>query len=416
VSDEQTGEEDQDGGTDGGADEAERPDEAEDTSSSSSDDDGSSDDESSSESAPATATPTTTAAAKKASAGARLAAAKAAKAAAKAAKKQARRDEAGVSQAMAQREAEDRARTQSAEDVLKESPLGRAATRAGEWTQQNQQLAMGVAAVAVAALIGWVGWTWYSGSQAAAAGALLSDALEISSAEIVAEGATHEAAAHDDGDEDDAPTYESIDARNTAALAAYRRVSSEYPGSDAAAWARLGEGRTLLSQHEYADARTAYQAAFDQSGDESVVAWQALEGIGATYEAESDWEHATSTYERLASLADHAYESVANYHLARMHAASGDESAALTSFRELVDTLRESGSSGEPPFPYVLTQADQRLRELDPSAAGAGPTPHVGAGSDVPPGLDGLTPEQIQELLRRFQQEQGGGSGDAPPE
>ena len=350
------------------------------------------------------------------SAGARLAAAKAAKAAVKAAKKQARRDEAGATQSAAEREAEDQAQAQSAEEVLKESPLGRAATRAGEWTQANRQLAMGIMGVAALGLVGWLGWTWYTGSQAASAGALLTDALEISNAEIAPpaeESSSHE----DDADEDDAPTFASAADRDTAALAAYRRVSSEYAGSAAAAWARLGEGRTLLSQGEYDDARTAYQAAFDTSGDESVIAWQALEGIGATYEATSDWAHATSTYERLASLADHEYESVANYHLARMHAASGEESTALTSFRELVDTLREDGDDGEPPFPYVLAQADQRLRELDPSAAGIGPSIHAG-GADPEAGgsgIENLSPEQIQELIRRFQTKSGGSGGAAPP-
>ncbi len=353
------------------------------------------------------------------SAGARLAAAKAAKAATKAAKKQARRDEAGASQSAAEREAEDRARTQSAEDVLKESPLGRAATRAGEWTQANRQLAMGVAGLAAAALIGWIGWTWYTTSQATAAGTLLSEALRISSAEIVAadeEPADEPPAdASDDDEGDEAPHFATIEERNVAALEAYRRVTSQYGGSVAANWARLGEGRTLLGQGEYGDARTAYQAAFDASGDESVIAWQALEGIGATYEAEQDWEHATATYERLASLADHAYESVANYHLARMRAASGDEAAALSSFRELVDTLREEGDEGEPPFPYVLSQADQRLRELDPSAQGAGPSIHGGDGGEGGEGggIDSLTPEQIQELIQRLQTK-GGGSGGAP--
>ncbi len=368
--------------------------------------------------------PSAKAKARAASAGARLAAAKAAKAAVKAAKKQARREEAGVTQSAAERDAEDLAQAQSAEEVLKGSPLGRAATRAGEWTQAHQQLAFGVLGVAIVALLGFLGWSFYTTSQAAAAGALLQDAMEISGAPIVAEGDEAATTSDDDADEDDAPTYATAADRNTAALAAYRRVSSEYPSSQAAAWARLGEGRTLLSQAEYDDARTAYEAAFDHSGDEPVVAWQALEGIGAAYEAQENWAQATSTYERLAALSDHAYESVANYHLARMHAASGDESAALTSFRELVDTLREEGDDGEPPFPYVLAQADQRLRELDPSAAGAGPSLHGagggGGGADAEgagagSGIDNLSPEQLQELIRRLQSQGAGGAGGAAP-
>ena len=358
--------------------------------------------------------------AKAASAGARLAAAKAAKAAVKSAKKQARREEAGVGQSAAERDAEDQAQAQSAEEVLKESPLGRAATRAGEWTQANQQLAFGILGAAIVALLGFLGWSFYTSSQAAAAGALLQDAIEIAGAPIVAEGEEATSSSDDDEDEDDAPTYATAADRDTAALAAYRRVSSEYPSSQAAAWARLGEGRTLLSQAQYDDARTAYEAAFDHSGDEPVVAWQALEGIGAACEAQNDWAQATSAYERLAALNDHAYESVANYHLARMHAAAGDESAALTSFRELVDTLREEGDDGEPPFPYVLAQADQRLRELDPSAAGAGPSLHGAGGGGADPeaggsGIDNLSPEQLQELIRRLQSQGAGGAGGAAP-
>lgn len=414
MSDEDERDDERDESTDDGADEGSAQDDSTQSSGGSDDSSDGGDDTSS-----ASAEPQAVAAAKSAakaqrasSAGARLAAAKAAKAAAKAAKKQARRDEAGAGQSVAEREAEERAEVQSAEDVLKESPLGRAATRAGEWTQANRQLAMGIAAVAVVALVGWLGFTYYTTSQASAAGTLLADALRISSAEIVS--ADDEPAGDDDADDDDdAPTFESVDDRNAAALTAYRSVSSQYPSSPAAAWARLGEGRTLLAQGEYADARTAYQAAFDASDDESVIAWQALEGIGATYEAEQDWEHATSTYERLAALADHAYESVANYHLARMHAASGDEAAALTAFRELVDTLRSTDEEGEPPFPYVLAQADQRLRELDPSAAGAGPRIGGGDEGEAPSGLDGLTPEQIQELIQRLQKQ---GAGAPPPE
>ncbi len=363
------------------------------------------------------------------SAGARLAAAKAAKAAAKAAKKQARKDEAGAATpTAAEREQEDIERNQNAEAVLRESPLGRAATTAADWAAQNRQIATGLAALVIVVVAGWLGWSWWTASQAASAGELLSEALEISSAEIVspdAEAADDEGDDEGDGeddsaadDEQDAPTFESVADRNEAALVAYRRVSSEYPSAAAAAWARLGEGRILLAQGENEDARTAYQAAFDASNEEPVVAWQALEGLGASYEAESDWEHATAAYERLASLHDHAYENVANYHLARMRVARGETSEALSAFRELVDALQDANEEGgEPEFPYVLAQADERLRELDPSAAGAGP--HLGGGgggtgADGASGLEDLSPEQLQELIRRLQAQSAGGGGDAP--
>lgn len=343
----------------------------------------------------------------KASAGARLAAAKAAKAAKKAAKKQAIREAAAVedtSSVAARAAVEDP--DAEAEEMLRESPLGRAATQAGAWAEANRQLAIGVAAAIVLALAGWGGWNYYNGRQAAAAGTLLEEALRISAAPVVTAG---ESEGTDDG-----PSYDSSAARNEAALAAYRRVVTEYPSSAAAAYARLGEGRTLLEQGEYDGARTAYEAAFHASANEPVVAWQSLEGIAATYEAQENWAEATSTYERLQSLNDGAYADVAAYHLARMHAAQGDETAALTAFRELVDRMREhSADDGEPPFPYVLAQAEVRLHELDPSAPGGGPSVHGGGGGGEGNPLEGLTPEQIQELIQRFQTKSGG-SGAAP--
>jgi tetratricopeptide (TPR) repeat protein len=349
-----------------------------------------------------------------ASAGARLAAAKAAKAAKKAAKKQTLRDEAGV----AQQSAFERAKAEEprdAQEILTQSPLGRAATKAGEWAEANRQIAIGVAAVAAVALFGWLGWSWWTGNQAAAAGALLTDAMEISAAEIVTPDAEAEAEPDDDDatpEADAAPTFETLAARNDAALAAYRRVSTEYPSSTAATWAKLGEGRTLLDQGEYEAARTAYEAAFHASGEDTVIAWQALEGIGASYEAERNWDEATSTYERLSGIADGAYTSAASYHLARMHAASGDESGALTAFRELVESLQEDSEDGEPAFPYVLAQAELRLRELDPSSGGSGPSPLTIPGGDGGgvEGLEGMDPEQIQELIRQLQTKSGGGA------
>lgn len=349
-------------------------------------------------------------AASAASAGARLAAAKAAKAAKKAAKKQALRDEAGVAQ-QSELERAKVAEPQDAQEILTQSPLGRAATRAGEWAEANRQIAIGAAAIAAIAVFGWLGWSWWTGSQSAAAGLLLADAIEISSAEIVAPDAEEEAETEEPEASEPEQTFETLAARNEAALAAYQRVSAEYPSSTAATWAKLGEGRTLLAQGENEGARTAYEAAFHASGDDTVIAWQALEGIGASYEAEENWDEATATYERLAGIAEGAYANVASYHTARMHAASGDEGTALTSFRELVESLQEQSEDGEPPFPYVLAQADVRLRELDPSSGGSGPSPLTvpGGGEGGLEGLEGMDPEQLQELIRQLQTKSGGG-------
>ena len=123
-------------------------------------------------------------------------------------------------------------------------------------------------------------------------------------------------------------------------------------------------------------------------------------------EAADDLTGAQATYEQLGLLADHRFESVSKYHLARLQIARGEDDAARTSLRELVGELRATGEDApEPEFPYVLAQAEMRLRELDPSTAAAAPSfgGGAGAGADLDP--------QIQEMIRRLQAEQAAGGG-----
>src|SRR5690606_26959012 len=161
-------------------------------------------------------------------AGARLAAAKAAKAARKAAKRGKEKKE------------------QDPVAQMRESELAKKAQEAGSWAAENRSIVLAAAVLLVVAVGAWIGWTQYSQSQAQAAGALLRDAIEIAQAEIVPE------AEGDDAAESDAPTFPTEQARAEAALEAYRRVLTEYGGSDAAVWARLGEADALatLDRHE----------------------------------------------------------------------------------------------------------------------------------------------------------------------
>ena len=121
---------------------------------------------------------------------------------------------------------------------------------------------------------------------------------------------------------------------------------------------------------------------------------------------------------RLAGLDDHAYEQVANYHLARLMLSRGERDEARTALRELVDSLRAETVEGssEPRFPYLLAQAEVRLRELDPSSAtSAGPQLLGPGGGEAggPGGGGDIDPAQLQELIRQFQaQQQGGGGGE----
>ena len=339
-------------------------------------------------------------------AGARLAAAKAAKAARKAAKLG--KDIKDEREPLAQ---------------LESTGLGQSIEKAGAWAGQNRMAVYAIVAALVLGIGGWIGWHSYSESQAREAGALLADAVELSEAAIRAEDAP------EPGD-DDPPSFTSTTARAEAALAAYQDVVARYPGSEAASWAQLGAGNSLLELERYDDARAAFEAAAHQS-DPSIV-WRALEGKGFTYEAQEEWDQAIEVYQELSRLDDNRFEPVAKYHIARMYIAKGETEQATETLTALVDQQRGAADDEEKQeFAYVLAQAEIRLRELDPSAAparpslgganplgGGGPSLGGGGGGDPLGGAGGgdISQEQLQELIRRFQQQQQQGGGAPPPE
>ncbi|MEQ8728891.1 MAG: tetratricopeptide repeat protein [Sandaracinaceae bacterium] len=335
------------------------------------------------------------------SAGARLAAARAAKAARKAAKRGKEKQE-----------------EQAPLDAVKESDLGQKAAQAGEWAQQNQTIVYAIAAAVILGLGGYIGWHYHSKGQAEASATLLAEALEISTAELRGEDAPPP------DEDDDAPTFSSAEARAEAALEAFEAVTTSHPDSAAAAWAYLGAGNALLELERYEDARQRFDRAIAVAGSDRTVLWRALEGKGFTHEAEEQWAEAAEVYQELSRVDDGSLDRVAQYHLGRMFLAQGEREQATETFRTLVEGLREASDDEEQQdFEFVLAQAEVRLAELDPSSAPARPAlpspgaPGAGGGAPGGPGGAGdLSQEQLQELIRRFQQQQQQGGGAPTPE
>jgi tetratricopeptide (TPR) repeat protein len=265
--------------------------------------------------------------------------------------------------------------------------------KAASYLGTNRRIVWGaIATLAIAAgvLVGVRNW---QASEEQAAGALLEEASRIQLATI----RTEDERAATEGD--DEPTYTSKEARAEAALEKYRAVTSGYPGTDAAAWAHVGEGRALLDRNEPAEARAAYQKAIDAAEGDPAVTRQALEGIGFSFEAEENWDEALSTYEELGALANGLFESWGDYHAARMLLRKGDEDQAKQRLQTVLERLRTEDA---PAAPYLRRQVESRLALLDPSLG----TQSGGA-------QDQLSPEQLQELIRQAQARQGQ-SGETP--
>jgi tetratricopeptide (TPR) repeat protein len=327
-------------------------------------------------------------------AGARLAAAKAAKAARKAAERAKEREAVAAAQEVDPLE------------QIQESAFGQSMQSAGEWASANRYVVAAAIGTLALCFAVFLGYRSYTGSQAAGAAALLEHATRMAEVGVVP-GDDEASEVDEDGVPSSFPTEQ---ARATAALDAYRAVLDQYPSSEAAVWARLGVGRARFALGELEEARTAYELALEEGGDDPQVAWMALEGIAFTYEATESWTDATNRLDELGRLGEGRYAPVARYHTARLQLAEGNEDAAIETLDELVSDLRQAEADEEAQeFPFVLAQAELRLRALDPSRAPANPSLSglAGGGGGGPPG--GL-PEGIDpETLRRLLQEQGGG-------
>jgi predicted negative regulator of RcsB-dependent stress response len=335
------------------------------------------------------------ASAKPLSPGARLAAQRAAKAAAKAAK---------------------RGKTQA--DEVEQQAEAHAATMAS-WFEDNRKTVYGVLA-AIAVLLGvYVAWSTFGHRAAEQASAALGEALDVANARIRAADAPEEPA-----DALGRETFPTTTARAEKALSLFRKVTSQHAGSDAALWARLGEARALLDLDKPGEARAAFEKALREGSGNASVTARAFEGIAFTFEAENQPQKAVEKFQALSRAGEGAFKDLADYHLARMYLRTGEENRAKDLLKDLVQRLR-AGDDGAPEdrSPYILTQAEVRLAELDSSLVPR-PTQGLNGGSLIGPGgiqLGGdgpsnVTPEQIQEILRNLQKSRGGAPPPGAPE
>jgi tetratricopeptide (TPR) repeat protein len=207
---------------------------------------------------------------------------------------------------------------------------------AKDWLQDNlKPLGLMAGGVLLVAAIG-IGWSTFTRRQDAEAGAELA---------AVMEGAADDAAAR---------------------ASAYAVVAGTHPNTPAAAWARIGEGRALYEQGQWALSRAAYQAALDSS-DEEGVRWTALEGIAYSLEAEKSYAQAIEQLEALREL-DSNIAPIAGYHQGRILFAEGKLDEAKTKFDGVLDALKQADA---PQLPYTQQQTEARLALIDPSLAPA---------------------------------------------
>ncbi len=235
-------------------------------------------------------------------------------------------------------------------ELVEEKALAQAAV-AKDWLQENlRPLGLMAGGVLLVAAIG-IGWSTYTRGQVVEAGAALAQVLDS-------------------------------DSRDPAELATeYAAVAETHPKTPAAAWARIGEGKALFSEGNWADARAAYQAALETSEDE-VIQWLALEGIAYSLEAETSYDRAIEQLEALRAV-DPAVAPIAGYHQGRILQEQGKVDEAKTKLEGVLADLKDPEA---PALPYTKEQTEARVALLDPSSAPA----------------DGMDPQRADEFIRQM--------------
>jgi len=166
--------------------------------------------------------------------------------------------------------------------------VNRLMAAAGE--NQQRLVALVVAVVIVLGSVG--GYVWWRKRAADAAGALLGDALAVQQAEIVPPstlpGATQAAG-----------TYPTPEARDEAALEAFREVERTYPGSEAARTAEYHVATTLLALGRLDEAEAAFREA--AAGDPSYYTPLARLGVCEVLLREGKYDEAIAELTTLAA-------------------------------------------------------------------------------------------------------------------
>lgn len=326
--------------------------------------------------------------------GQRLAAQKAAKASKKQAEKLTRKEQAEAERA--------------ANEILTARPAGEpdeadlrvAETRTFVASHSKHLVYLGAAVVAV--FLAWVGFEQYSAHKDAAAGRLLYQATEAARAEIREEPV--------ENDRSRRLTFRSTASRDREALRRFRKVVSEASSSDAAVRARLGIASILVSQGKLTEAKRELSAAAELRGDDPGLGAQAIEGLGVIALEQRQWDEAKQRFEELRALDGNRYQHVANYLTARTLYAQGRANEAKPKLRALLDALEEADA---PRLPYVQTQAELLLQQIDPSTARPSSRPSLnlgGGGLNLDALEGGQLPPELLEQLRRQLQQQGGGA------
>ncbi|MGK4004995.1 tetratricopeptide repeat protein [Sorangium sp. So ce1036] len=284
-----------------------------------------------------------------------------------------------------------------------EDALSRMASGAGRWVKNNFHIVQWGFLAGLVALGGALFYMSRSEKEAAASSAALAAAVAADRGRVLAEDTRSD----EEKELDVTRTFKTAEERSDTALAAYNKVVDEHAGTGAAILAKLGQAGVLLDKKDYAHALDAYSAVVSSplAAADPDVKGRAIEGIGFAREGKGDLDGALASFKELEGIDTKGYKELALYHQARIHLAKGDSEKAKELLKGAHEKLQAPSADGRS-FQFLEAVIEEMLRKIDPAAA----PPRAMLGGPKGPSM---TPEEIEELIRRARENAEKKAGDA---
>lgn len=274
--------------------------------------------------------------------------------------------------------------------------LARSASAFSTWFKKNFSAIQWVVIAAVVGGAGFLGYTYFSQKKAAGASGSLMAAVADERGRVVPEDKKQDDKRSDEEKEfDQQKVFKSADERADTALAAYRQVAEQNPGTGAGMLARLGEAGALLEKRDYQKAMEAYQQVMSSplAAADLDVKGRAIEGVGFAKEGKGDVDGALASFKELEGIDVKGYKELGEYHQARLLLGKGDKDKAKDLLKKAFDALKAPSADGHP-FRFLENVVEESLRDLDPSAVPA--KAPVGG-----PKGNAISPEELEKIMKR---------------
>lgn len=301
-------------------------------------------------------------------------------------------------------QAEGRRPVQLLPGEMVEDALSRMTSGAGRWIKTNFHILQWGVVAAIVATGGVLFYLSRAEKKDAASTSALVAAVAADRGRVLAEDTRTE----EEKELDVTRTFKTADERSATALAEYNKVIDEHAGTGAATLAKLGQAGVLLDKKDYAHALDAYSVVVSSplAGADPDVKGRAIEGIAFAREGKGDLDGALASFKELEAIDMKGYKELALYHQARLYLAKGDTDKAKELLKSAHEKLQAPSTEGRP-FQFLEAVVEEMLRKIDPAAV----PPRAAFGG---PKGQSMTPEEIEQLLRRARENAEKKAGDAP--